>query len=103
MVFTGVVTAVSGPPFGLACSSAAPVGVTFDVETVYKGDVPRTIAVHTVASGASCGFTFDIGRRYTVFPWSLDGQLDAGMCRGNLEGAIVASDYGLPQGHPPRN
>ena len=103
MVFTGVVTSVSGVPFGLSCSSASPVGVTFDVETVYKGDVPRIIAVHTVASGASCGYTFEVGKRYTVFPWTLDGKLDAGLCRGNVEGTIVASDYGLPQGHPPQN
>jgi hypothetical protein len=103
MVFTGVVTAVSGPPFGLTCSSASPVGVTFNVETVYKGDVPRTISVHTVASGASCGFTFEVGKRYTVFPWALDGKLDAGLCRGNVEGSIVAIEYGLPEGHPPRN
>jgi hypothetical protein len=81
----------------------SPVAVTFDVETVYKGDVPRTITVHTVVGGASCGYTFAVGRRYTVFPWSLDGRLDAGLCRGNVEGTIIASDYGLPQGHAPRN
>lgn len=103
MVFTGVVTSVSGIPLGLVCRSDSPVAATFDVETVYKGDVPRTITVHTVVSGASCGYTFEVGKRYTVFPWSLDGRLDAGLCRGNVEGAIVATDYGLPQGHPPRN
>ena len=103
MVFTGVVTSVSGWPVGLVCSSTSPVAVTFDVETVYKGDVPRTITVHTVSSGASCGYTFEVGKRYTVFPWSLDGKLDAGLCRGNVEGAIVGADYGLSAGQPPRN
>jgi hypothetical protein len=103
MVFTGVVTRVSASPFGFVCSSAAPVSVELAVETVYKGDVGRTIVVHTVASGASCGFTFEQGKRYTVFPWALDGKLDAGLCRGNVEGTIVASEYGLPEGHAPRN
>ena len=104
MVFTGVVTRVSANPFGFICrSSADPVSVEFDVETVYKGDVGRTIVVHTVASGASCGYTFEQGKRYTVFPWALDGKLDAGLCRGNVEGTIVASEYGLLEGHPPRN
>ena len=104
MVFTGVVTRVSANPLGFICrSSADPVSVEFDVETVYKGDVGRTIVVHTVASGASCGFTFEEGKRYTVFPWAIDGKLDAGLCRGNVEGTIVAREYGLPKGHAPRN
>lgn len=104
MVFTGVVTRVSANPLGFICgSSADPVSVEFDVENVYKGDVGRTIVVHTVASGASCGFTFELGKRYTVFPWAINGKLDAGLCRGNVEGTIVASEYGLPEGHAPRN
>jgi hypothetical protein len=101
--FTGVVTSVSGIPLGLVCRSDSPVAATFEVETVYKGDVPRTITVRTVVSGASCGYTFEVGKRYTVFPWSLDGRLDAGLCRGNIEGAIVAAQYGLPEGRPPRD
>lgn len=103
MVFTGVVTSVSGIPLGLVCRSDSPVAATFDVETVYKGDVPRTITVHTVVSGASCGYTFEVGKRYTVFPWALNGRLDAGLCRGNVEGTIVASAYGLQEGRSPRN
>jgi hypothetical protein len=104
MVFTGVVTSVSGFPLGLACSSDAPVAATFDVETVFKGDVPRRITVHTIAGGANCGYTFKVGKRYTVFPSA--GQSDkiyALVCGGEVEGAIVPADYGLPQGHPPRN
>ena len=102
MVFTGVVTHVSGWPMGLVCSSDSPVAVTFDVETVYKGDVPRVTTVHTVVSGASCGYTFERGKRYTVFPGPREGRLDAGLCRGTVEGTIVPGDYGLPAGRPPR-
>jgi hypothetical protein len=101
VVFTGVVTSVSGFPLGLMCSSTSPVAVTFDVETVYKGDVPRTVRLHTVSSGASCGYTFETGRRYTVFPRMTDGKLDTGLCQGNIEGTIVAGEYGLPGGRPP--
>ena len=103
VVFTGVVTHVSASPFGFVCSSADAVSVEFNVETVYKGDVGRTIVVQTVASGASCGYTFEQGKRYTVFPWAIDGKLDAGLCHGNVEGTIVAREYGLPEGHAPRN
>jgi hypothetical protein len=102
-VFTGIVTRVSGLPFGLVCSSADPVSVEFDVETVYKGDVRKTMVVHTVASGASCGYEFERGKRYTVFPWALDGKLSAGLCRGNVEGTIEPGEYGLPEGRPPGN
>ena len=94
-VFTGVVTSVNGFPLGLTCSSMSPVAVTFDVETVYKGDVPRAVTVHTVSSGASCGYTFETGKRYTVFPRMADGKLDTGLCNGNVEGNIVPGDYGL--------
>jgi len=102
MVFTGVVTSVSGIPLGLVCRSDSPVSATFDVETVYKGDVPRTITVHTVVSGASCGYKFEVGKRYTVFPWARSGKLDAGLCKGNVEGAIDPGVYRLEEGHPPR-
>ena len=101
VVFTGVATSVSGFPLGLVCSSTSPVAVTFDVETVYKGDVPRSVTVHTVVSGASCGYTFEAGKRYTVFPRMAEGKLDAGLCGGNIEGTIVASEYGLQAGRPP--
>ena len=103
VVFTGVVTSVAGFPRGLVCSSTSPVAVTFDVETVYKGDVRRSVTVHTVVSGASCGYTFEAGKRYTVFPRMAQGKLDAGLCDGNVEGTIAASDYGLQGGRPPGN
>ncbi|MEO8632801.1 MAG: hypothetical protein ABI466_05530, partial [Chloroflexota bacterium] len=103
-VFTGTVQRVSGAlPFGISCSSASPVTIEFAVDTVYKGEVARSTIVRSVASGASCGFEVRVGKRYTVFPWSIDGKLDAGLCRGNLEGDIVPADYGLPAGHPPKN
>lgn len=101
VVFTGVVASVSGFPRGLVCSSTSPVAVTFDVETVYKGDVPRAVTVHTVVSGASCGYTFEAGKRYTVFPRMAGGKLDAGLCDGNVEGTIVANEYGFQGGRPP--
>lgn len=103
VVFTGVVRTVSsGGPFGVMCTPESSVAVTFDVETVYKGDVPPTVSVLTTG-GNSCGYTFVRDRRYTVFPLSIGGRLDAGICRGHVEGTIAAADYGLPAGRPPRN
>ena len=103
VVFTGVVTRVSGNPFGFICSSSADaVSVEFDVETVYKGAVGRTIVVHTAANGASCGYTFEKTKRYTVFPRAQDGRLNAGLCQGTVEGTIDPSVYRLEEGRPPR-
>jgi len=104
-IFAGTVTGTSrGFPFGLGCtvSSADPVSVTFDVESIYKGDAPRQVTVSTVASGASCGYEFVSGKRYTVFATGAIDKPETNLCRGNVEGAIAPSEYGLGPGRPPR-
>ena len=105
VIFTGTVTGVGrGFAFGLGCtvSSADPVSVTFDVESIYKGDAPRQVTVSTVASGASCGYEFVSGKRYTVFATGAVDKPETNLCRGNVEGAIAPSEYGLGPGRPPR-
>ena len=99
-IFTGTTTAVSPPLFGLSCSSADPVMVTFTVETVYKGEVPKELALNTASAGASCGYTFVAGKRYTVF---VIGDHETNLCLGNVEGAIAPSEYGLGEGRSPRS
>lgn len=103
-IFTGEVTGLSTPFFQVfGCgSSADAVAVSMRVETVYKGDVARNVVVETAISGASCGYTFEAGKRYTVFGTPNDGHIDTGLCRGNVDGAIVAAEYGLGGGRPPR-
>lgn len=102
VVFTGTATARTGTfPLSLSCarSSAEPVFVTFDVDTVFKGTVAKTATVATVLSGASCGYEFAVGKRYTVFATAgAEGRLETGLCRGNTEGEIVPADYGLSAG-----
>jgi hypothetical protein len=104
-VFTGTATARAGTfPLSLTCarSSMEPVFVTFEVDSVFKGTVAKTATVATVLSGASCGYEFTVGKRYTVFANAgADGRLETGLCRGNAEGAIAPSEYGLGEGHPP--
>jgi hypothetical protein len=104
VVFTGVARSVSGAfPVPLSCtrSSMDPVFVTFDVETVYKGDAKKETVVRTVANGASCGYTFAAGKRYTVFAATSEGALDTNLCRGNVEGTIAPAEYGLSAGRAP--
>lgn len=104
VIFTGTVTGTSrGFPFGLGCtvSSADPISVTFDVDSVYKGDAPRRVAVTTVVGGASCGYEFASGKRYTVFATGAADKLETNLCRGNALGTIAPSEYGLGTGRPP--
>jgi hypothetical protein len=103
LVFTGTVRRVdvhSGP---LIFSTADPVDVVLDVETVYKGGPTKTTTVSTVAGSSTCGYEFGIGRRYTVFAWLRDGdgKLDAGSCNGNVEGPIDPQSYLLGSGYAP--
>ena len=107
VIFMGTATGVSqSQPFsftrGCYRSSADPVTVAFDVETVYKGDVARRTGVETAMSGASCGAEFTIGKRYTVFATVSGGRVETNLCRGNVEGEIVAAEYGLGTPHPPK-
>jgi hypothetical protein len=104
VIFTGVVTGGSRQfSFGIPCSvsSADPVTFSFDVEAVYKGDVPKTTTVTTVVGGASCGYEFVGGKRYTVFATASGGKIETNLCRGNVEGAIDPPAYGLGPGHAP--
>jgi hypothetical protein len=105
VVFTGVVAGISRPfDIRSACtvSSMDPVFVAFDVESVYKGEVGKRATVGTVVSGASCGATFEMAKRYTVFARRDGDALETNLCQGNADGAIVPSEYGLAAGRPPR-
>jgi len=105
MVFTGTVQSASGsflPVLTCSRSSADTVDYTLSVDTVYKGDVSRTVVVRTVVSGASCGYQFAVGKRYTVFATTTDGRMETNLCRGNFEGDIAPAEYGLAAGHAPR-
>ena len=105
LIFTGTVAGTSQPfSFTRACSQSSldPINVAFDVETVYKGDTARRTTVETAMSGASCGAHFEVGKRYTVFATVSSGRVETNLCRGNELGEILAADYGLGAGRPPK-
>jgi hypothetical protein len=101
VVFTGVAREVHSHSTPNVMSSLDPVEVTFAVEAVYKGATPRTTTIWTVAGGASCGYDFAEGRRYTVFAWLDEGRLEAGLCTGTVEESINPVAYQLPSGYAP--
>ena len=76
-----------------------PLEITFEVERVWKGDVPSKVTVETRVAEASCGYDFDKRERYLVY--ARDGQVS--LCSGTRP--IVGADEEvrlLGKGHPPR-
>lgn len=88
VVFTGTITGINVPS-GPLVNSASPEQVTFDVSSVQKGSLGRTIVVSTSMSQGTCGYPFQVGRQYTVYTQSVGGQLETGLCAGtNLYTAL---------------
>lgn len=66
-VFAGRVVSMEVNRF--MSSGADPVTIEFDVKTVWKGPVSRTMRLTTPVLEASCGYTFVIGVEYLVYSW----------------------------------
>ncbi|MBD2860795.1 hypothetical protein [Paenibacillus oceani] len=81
-IFAGKVKDVKQPgKIGFAQSSADPVRVTFEVTTVWKGQVASTTEVYTAMSSASCGYTgFAVNQSYLVSAYGTSDRLETGMC-----------------------
>jgi Tissue inhibitor of metalloproteinase len=103
-VFTGRVNKIvhlqqndSGGPV----SGTHTVRVRFRVSKVYKGWVREFANVYTTSDGASCGYHFTKGEKYTVFAYKSGQKKWTGTCNGTKKGGIDHEKYGLPPGHPP--
>ena len=94
-VFVGNVTQISDPswPGGLV-SSADPVRVVLQVNDSWKGVTTATVLVETAVSGASCGYTFDVGKQYVVYAYDHDnnGVWATNMCTRTNDVANAAAD-----------
>ena len=89
-VFAGTVVEVEEPAWAPVWSSDDPVTLRFDVEQVYKGQVPVNARLTTARDGASCGADFVVGARYLVHVDTDQGEWTTTLCSGNerLRGAI---------------
>ncbi len=56
--------------------------VDFDVSESRKGLNTKSVSVTTSQQGASCGFSFEKGREYTVYAYDDNGDLGTGICSG---------------------
>lgn len=99
-VFVGGVTAINDPtwlartfPFlPIVYSSADPVLVNFQVADSWRGVTTTTVAIRTAASGASCGYTFEVGKQYVVYAYQYSGVLETNICTRTSEVALAAAD-----------
>ncbi|MEK7324929.1 MAG: hypothetical protein AAB217_06690, partial [Chloroflexota bacterium] len=96
-VFVGSVTAINDPawlartfPFlPIVYSSADPVAVNFQVSDSWKGVTTTTVVIRTAVSGASCGYTFNVGRQYVVYAYQYSGELETNICTRTSEVALA--------------
>jgi len=80
-VFSGTVLEIVEPERGAVRSSADPVYVRFEVDTVWKGGEETQRIVKTAKSGESCGYdAFELGRAYVVFAYGSQDRLETGLC-----------------------
>ena len=82
LIFLGTVGETALTNRGRTVSSADPVRVTFDVQTVYKGEADATLTLETARDSASCGYAFQVGGSYLVYARAVDGKLTTDLCSG---------------------
>jgi hypothetical protein len=96
VVFTGTAVRVDDSTNGRYFSSLDPLYWTFAVDDVEKGQAPDRVTVATAIGSESCGYTFELGKRYRVYAAHSEwyDHLATGLGSGNTELA--------PQDDPPR-
>lgn len=103
-VFEGTLVDVQQPPQKPVMSSMDPMTLTFEVGTVYKGDVATTEKVATVSSAPSCGLDLQGEGPYLVFATTDGNTLSASICGGTRPVADGTPAFGPgspPNGAPP--
>ena len=80
--------------------------VSFDVRTVWKGDVPEQMEVVTSFSDVSCGYSFDEGGEYLVYAWEWANAVDVystGFCGRTASWSNAQGDLNaLGEGRAPQ-
>lgn len=79
-IFSGKVIEISEPNNKIFKSSADPVAVLFEVDTIWKGVDESQVIVQTAESSASCGFSFDLNTEYLVYAYGDEDDLQTGLC-----------------------
>lgn len=106
-VFAGRVRSIEHT-FDLDAQSVSPwdhTRVGFTVNTVWKGDVTRSIEVATPPTGGSCGYPFEEGKEFIVYAYgsAAEGGFTASLCSRTAPLGEAQEDLqALGRGEAPR-
>lgn len=87
VVFDGIVDSRKLPGrsvFGTS-SSDNKVKFTFSVNGSWKGEIEKKVSVYTAQASASCGYEFEVGRRYVVFGSYKGDNINVSFCSATKE------------------
>lgn len=78
---------------------------SFEVDRVWKGEVPSRVEISTALHSATCGRTYQIGTKYVVYARrSANGELTDHLCTRTRASSSAAEDLQvLGAGEPPRD
>jgi hypothetical protein len=90
-------------PFGMQSDSQR-ARYSFEVDRVWKGDVPPRVEISTALHSATCGRSYRIGTQYVVYARrGPDGGLTDHLCTRTRASSSAAEDLQvLGAGHEPR-
>lgn len=87
VVFDGIVSSKKAPSrtrFG-ETSSAALVAWTFQVNGSWKGEIPEKYTVYSAQASPSCGYEFEVGKRYIVFGSNDYDKMKVSLCSNTMQ------------------
>ena len=71
------------------------IGTRFRVGRAYKGHPGRWVTVGSHVNSATCGYDFEMGKRYTVFAYEQNDGYRTDLCSGTKQGRINPERYGF--------
>lgn len=91
-------------PFGMSTDGQRAL-YAFEVDRVWKGEVPPRVPISTALQSATCGRSFQIGTQYVIYAHrNADGDLTDNLCSRTRTHSAAAEDLQvLGAGHEPRS
>lgn len=81
-VFEGVVIESRDPVDSSPTGSGDQIEWIFDVEEILKGEVRDPQSIWSARESSTCGFRFEVNKRYRVYAYNFEGQMRTSICSG---------------------
>lgn len=101
VVVSGTVTGKQDPNPTSQVQGSDQITWSIQVDAIQKGEASREIRVSSARGDATCGFEFEVGRRYQVFANSADGGFQTNLCSGTHQLAAGETPFAPEQSRPP--